>query len=379
MKGDFVDYFELLQIHYLASDIMIKNSYHKLSQIYHPDNNSKSNCMGLINEAYSVLANPRKKEEYINDWINYYSNLDILKGYELKRSMYDFSVQPLRRLVLEYMFFIKNKNLDMAYTMLSNYNQERIFKQDFILWQNLISEVHELIDFDCTLAGFDTNYNSNDNVLKKRNVVKFRVKIVEKNKLLDRIEQDFFIRKLIYENSKWKILIENSSVKAFIKKYRKIISINKKNHKEINKYFSKTEHDYRTGFVLKTSFLNNCEYEQIRFLRYKNIFSIIKIKVDFNNVDKRTRQKYIGDIGDSLVKHSRKLDSFCYLKKGVVLILLPETNQSNAEKTSEKMLKIIENYKNENMHDNKSINISFKCIEQKFESVKELISEVLRD
>lgn len=68
-----VDYFEALQIHPLADAEVIEAAYKRLAKKYHPDVNKDSNAetrMKLINEAYSVLKDPVKREIYYSEWLN---------------------------------------------------------------------------------------------------------------------------------------------------------------------------------------------------------------------------------------------------------------------------------------------------------------------
>lgn len=60
-----VNYYELLEIASNASNEVIKAAYKALIKKYHPDNGELSGeKIRLINEAYTVLSNPRKREEY---------------------------------------------------------------------------------------------------------------------------------------------------------------------------------------------------------------------------------------------------------------------------------------------------------------------------
>ena len=63
------DYYEVLGVAKDANDKDIKKAYHKLALKYHPDK-----CQGdkkvaqetfkIINEAYAVLSDPQKRQQY---------------------------------------------------------------------------------------------------------------------------------------------------------------------------------------------------------------------------------------------------------------------------------------------------------------------------
>jgi hypothetical protein len=62
-----MDYYEILGVSRNASPTDIRNAYRKLVKLYHPDKNSSAeakNAILLINEAYEVLSDPDKKQQY---------------------------------------------------------------------------------------------------------------------------------------------------------------------------------------------------------------------------------------------------------------------------------------------------------------------------
>lgn len=77
MNGEFLDYYEILEIHHKASPDIIKNAYRTLAKKYHPDISGSSNSndtknMTLINEAFDVLSNPEKRAAYDRLWTSHY-------------------------------------------------------------------------------------------------------------------------------------------------------------------------------------------------------------------------------------------------------------------------------------------------------------------
>lgn len=68
------NYYKILQVDSKAEQSVIKSAWKSLSQIYHPDKQSGSGeMMALINEAYEVLSDPKRRQLYDE---NYHHKLD---------------------------------------------------------------------------------------------------------------------------------------------------------------------------------------------------------------------------------------------------------------------------------------------------------------
>jgi curved DNA-binding protein CbpA len=60
------DYYEILQVHYLAEPDVIDAAYKKLAQKYHPDHSGDMVKMKKINMAHDILCDPIKRRDYDN-------------------------------------------------------------------------------------------------------------------------------------------------------------------------------------------------------------------------------------------------------------------------------------------------------------------------
>ncbi|MBN2569115.1 MAG: J domain-containing protein [Deltaproteobacteria bacterium] len=100
------DYYEILGIDKSADIHRIKDCYRKLALKYHPDRNNGSKeaaeKMKTINEAYAVLSNPRKRQEYdamkdrygssaYSHFRHNYSEQDIFSGSDINRIFEELS------------------------------------------------------------------------------------------------------------------------------------------------------------------------------------------------------------------------------------------------------------------------------------------------
>ena len=70
--ADFEDYYEILQVHFLAEPEIIKAAYKRLALKYAPDVNKSPDAnarMVRINAAYAILSDPDKRKKYDAEWI----------------------------------------------------------------------------------------------------------------------------------------------------------------------------------------------------------------------------------------------------------------------------------------------------------------------
>ncbi len=321
------DYYLILQVHMLAEQQVIKAAYKKLGHKYHPDNNGDQTLFQNIREAYQVLSDPTRRREYDKQWRNNKLSSNPIFDDNMATGYYDIAFSTVKEVVVEYMYYIMNGEYQMAYELLSEYNKKQIFKKDFVLWQSLIGEIHRLKKFDCVIADFNVDIESNEQMIT------YKVKITEMNLLLNRIEEDYFKRYVIYEKGIWKILLPDINIKGITKKYKKIIAISRKNRKKIKGISIKTNEIFNAKVVTMSTFINNCEYEYLRFMRYKRNFSVIKLQIDTKELT-LAEENYFEKI---LETYTRKLDSFSRFDQNTFLILLPETDVNGGSNVINKL------------------------------------------
>ena len=85
-------YYSILNVPEDASDAEIKKSYHKLAMQYHPDKNPSKEAedkFKSISEAYHVLSDPKRRQEYNTYGDDYFSNKTSKKDIFSKISVDD--------------------------------------------------------------------------------------------------------------------------------------------------------------------------------------------------------------------------------------------------------------------------------------------------
>lgn len=355
MAIDFVDYYQLLELNIVSSFEALKSSYKRLSIKHHPDNGGDQERFSLLSEAYQTLANDVSRRAYLEKWKQNKFGYNNFCKYPIGNSYEDIALQPVRESVHEYMFYIMNKEYEKAYHMLSHESSQQIFKKDFIKWQELIGEVHEILSFE---SAFETiTYDDRDGVH-----VVFQVRVREHNMLLNRQEEDFFERVLVFENHIWKVQLANINIRQIIKKYKQIIEINRKSSKKAGK---KRSLKYYTRYLDFDSFTQNIEYEFLRYKRYDRPFAIISIL--FEHLSFREQKKIIKIIEIN----TRITDSYTVTKNDQVILLLPETDNKGKESVLVKLESCLE----ANGNNLKKVDSIISC--QSCDSSKELLNKVI--
>lgn len=321
-----IDYFLVLEVHMLASQEIIKAAYKRLCQRCHPDNGGTEEQMYKIQEAYETLSDPDKRQVYTNEWLK-----ERIRDMETEDNqtfnLEELFLMPLKKMVNEYMYFIMNKDYEHAYEMLSVHNRKRLFKRDFILWQKLISEIHELIDFDAVFLKVNQDDSIMIELTEPSKFVVFKVKVKEVNHILNRIEEDYFLRYLCFEDGDWKIRLKDGNIHATIKKYKRILALHKKRNRRVRDLITSTDKPFSTQGISLQMMIQNCEYEYLRFLRYGRSFTLVLFELTyktnpFDSVHKVDANAFIGIIS----KHIRVTDSVCEYKDNAYLVLLTETH-----------------------------------------------------
>lgn len=336
-----IDHFLVLEVHMLASNEIIKAAYKRLCQRYHPDNGGSTEQMLRLQEAYDVLIDPKKRQTYVADWLK-----ERVRECEFEEAqsfnLEELFLLPLKNMVNEYMYFIMNKEYEEAYEMLSVHNKKRLFKRDFILWQKLISEIHELIDFDAIFLKINNEDEIMQELSESEKFVVFKVKVKEVNHILNRIEEDYFLRYLCFEGGEWKVRLKDGNIHATIKKYKRILALHKKRNRRVRELILSTERPFSTQGISLQLMIQNCEYEYLRFVRYGRVFSLVLFEVNVKtNVLNNLRTTNSNSFITALSKRVRVTDSVCEYKDNSFLVLLTETDLNGSLLFCEKERKLL--------------------------------------
>lgn len=370
------DYYKILQVHIMAEPEIIKDAYKRLAKMYHPDVNKALNAeetMKMINKAYEVLSDPVARKQYFIKWMNKYSGFNSKDYNNTVQQQIDFSIVPIKGILIEYLDYISKQKFESAFDLLSEIDKKNISKRDFVKWQSVVSEVFELKSFECF---FQNSYSD-----KKINhylfdiVVSFNVKIIEKNHIMGRIEEDEFPKCVVFENNAWRIFLGYNELGSVINKFDELANLKKQKLASRKIFQRRSNIDIVSGLLNKKGFVEKAGNEQIRYNRYGNKFSLILCEIDDCDQWSEIRNAAVGQVGEIIRLSLRALDIACRWKGKKYIILLPETNLISANKVASKIQKKVFQMRNSSNKFNIHYSLSFVVAEQEYASLNELITQ----
>ena len=330
MISDWEDYYKILQVHIMAEPDMIKSAYLQLSKKYHPDNNNGSRSeekMKRINKAYSVLSKADTRNEYDMKWVKRFGEYNnSIKNNTTSESRI-MHIEAVQEVISNYLMRISRGEYQQAYKLLSNHDKELISVKEFTQWQSLVGEIFKLISFTCEYDSMYKEVEINNHSFKT--CIKMHIKVIEENRLMERLEEDEFYKNIVFDNEVWCIYLGYSSLKGIIDKFN-ALSLLKKQKNENTYYMMPLGRS-------KKEFIQMAQREQMRFNRYGNAFTIIACKLNDHSIE---------DLEEILHKLLRKLDLTCRWNSNTQVVLLPETDERAAQFVANKINSAMKKYFN---------------------------------
>ncbi|OEF96584.1 DnaJ domain-containing protein [Desulfuribacillus alkaliarsenatis] len=388
MNSAWEDYYKILQVHFLAEPEMINNAYRKLSKKYHPDLNKSYNAESKMKEiirAYEILSDPTRRQQYFMKWVEKNSRLHS-SSYQNNNRCYHSNVEreQIKGVLLDYLHCISKKEYHTAFDMLSERDQQYIAKQDFIKWQQLVSEVYELLRYDCEVQDIYRGLNMNNSTYEM--VADLEVKVIEKNHIMGRKEKDELSKNIVYENNDWSVYLGRNDLTAIINRFKELASLKKRNRTYMFKAKRNLFLEEIPGVINKRAFVERARLEQIRYNRYGNVFSVvvcevIRRKSDDNAIivrKKNDEDEIYKQIGIVIADNLRHLDCISRWNGNGYIILLPETEGSAAIKAVDKINKKIDELFACSQEFRNNYTMKFSIAEQTYRTFKELYQSLAK-
>lgn len=369
-----------MQVHFLAEPEMVKYAYRKLAAKYHPDVSnlpSSQEKMKQIIRAYDTLSDPIKRKHYFMKWVEKNSKLHTNSQASFQGHFDPHEVKAIEGSLYTYLGHITDEDYPAAYDMLSKRDQEIIQKEDFIEWQQLVSEVYELVDYECQVKSVyqdilisDVNYSRAANV---------EVRTIEKNHLMQIRERDELFKSTVYEDNHWAVYLGRSDLKNIIAKFKELAKL--KNKHKVYKIRTKkvSPMDNIPGLLNKNAFLESAKKEQHRYLRYGSPFSIILCEVIANDTKAlQVDEELFKQVGVIIAGNLRELDFISRWQKRGFIILLAETDSTAAILAASRIRSAV--YSSfEQVFEDSLFTLKLKIAQQSYDTFKELYNYLSTD
>lgn len=277
MQRDFVDYYKILQVHYDASPEIIQAAYKRLSRIYHPDNydNGREDArMIKINDAYRILSDTAKRQEYHTFWLeNMTSRNQYVQSAFSLSSRNSVTTHPAHEVMNDFFYALKLKKWDNAYLCLTEEDKERSSIEDFCEWKDAVDRCYEMQQY--SLQYYKTYYNCRIGDIIYRQVIEFSVTVTDMDRQSLEVSSEILHKYAAFDGVSWKICLGMNSLKQSILKF-KLLADRKDNFDPILLYKSALSHkDPLTGLLSEQGFYLEASKEETRTRRYQNPFSLI--------------------------------------------------------------------------------------------------------
>lgn len=322
--AEFKDYYQILQVHHQAEMEVIEGAYKRLVKKYHPDLNpgaGASERMRDINIAYHVLRDPVQRRDYHLQWQQKSAAPSVAPAPRREPRVAPAPQAVAAQSVLhQYFQGIAARNFAKAYDHISENDKKMISREDFCNWQNEVAKVFALRQFQSAVSKIQQNGMLRGCLY--REIVEFRTETMEFNVVMDRMEKDEFLKKVVSENGAWKVFLGYDGLQPFIDKFQKLAKLisAKSVLRELNEVRERT--DAATDLLNQRGFTERVENELARFQRYGNVFSVIFFELTFSGNHPEEALKKFGQI---LTANLRRLDVIGRWEDMKLAVLLPET------------------------------------------------------
>lgn len=344
------DYYRILQVHFLAEPEVIESAYKRLAKKYHPDVNKAAGAdsrMKKINEAYETLRNPEKRSAYDLQHIRRPITPQSGRNDAQPQKKSADIVCPVgaKDALIQYFDCIKKGDFAVAYELITSVDKKNISVDDFIKWQSVVSKIFSLQEYGFKVDKIEPNIRINGRVFNK--AVEFSVSTVEENTVMGRLENDTIVKKVVLEDTVWRVYIGFEDIGPYIMRFEELSGLlaAKSAINDMVEHYSYK--DSGTGLYNKKGFSEAAQREIWRFGRYGNVFSVILLEVDLCKVAARAKTHDLRRLtaewaGRILNESFRKLDILGRWGEMGFIVLLPETDLSGCIKAAQKIKSIFE-------------------------------------
>jgi diguanylate cyclase (GGDEF)-like protein len=350
------DYYAILQVHFLAEPEVIESAYKRLAKKYHPDVNKTAGSdvrMKKINEAYETLRDSYRRKAYDAERA---LRQAPVRAPSYARPAYDVRPEPkkdadilcpaqAKDTLTRYFTLIKAKDFAGAYDVITTADKKNITLDDFVKWQSGVGRIYGLQDCSFKADRLEMNVRLNGQAYSQ--AVTFAVKTVEHNTIMGRLEKDTISKKVVLEDTAWRIYVGFDDIAPYIARFEELSGLlaAKSVINDMVEHYSYK--DSVTGLYNKKGFAEAAQREVWRYSRYGNVFSVMLLEVDPTRDILRPKSQELlrhtaSWAGKILSDSFRKLDILGRWGETGFIVLLPETKLNDCVRAARKLIKIFD-------------------------------------
>lgn len=336
---EFLDYYQILQVHFDASPEVIRGAYKNLSKAYHPDRSRLGDThMALLNEAYRTLSDPALRKEYHKKWLKHHTGNGAFSKKNANALTFSNDSATMAGEATEAFFhYLLIKDWEAAYTLLSAEDKDSVSLKDFSEWREAIEKCSHLQSFQLhmkkSLSGFCPEK------LIYRHAIEFQLSITELDTLTGESKTETVRKYTVYDGASWRVWLGNRNLKPATLRFR--MQAEKNDHIDPMKVYHNalSRMDTLTGLLSEEGFFEEAEREANRSKRYKNPITLLVFCVDCEKKERET--SCLCQLASIIKGNCRSSDLIGRIGGRYLVCLLAETRRYSGELAARKFLRLI--------------------------------------
>ncbi len=331
---NFLDYYQILQVHQDAEQDVVEAAYKKLCKKYHPDLCRLPDAearMKEINIAYEVLGDARKRALYTPEWRRRKAMRQATPAAVNSSRMIDS--QRARRAMEEYFQCLSAESYPRAYELLSDADKRNITLESFIEWQQSVREIYAVRKcVSRVIAHYDEfAVDERQRLAAKR----FEIEMTEENKLTGGISRYKFHKYAVSESGgRWSVYLGYRDLRHLVDQFRNM-AVSKDEAGVLHSFKGRRDANDARGLLNRKGFLERAAAEQYRFKRYRRQFAVAVMYIAVP--DGLAANSVSAQAGHTFSKLLRAIDILGYIDGDRYAVLLAEINKDSARSVVERI------------------------------------------
>ena len=332
---NFLDYYQILQVHQDAEQDVIEAAYKKLCKKYHPDLcrlPEAEERMKEINIAYEVLGDAHKRALYTLDWRRHRFVRQAPPPPANNARTIDS--QRARRIMDEYFQYLSEESYPRAYELLSEADKRNITLASFTEWQQSVREIYAVRKcVPRVIAHYDEfAVDDRHGCAAKR----FEIEMTEENKLTGAISRYKFHKYAVSESEgAWRVYLGYRDLSHLVDQFRHMAST--KDEAGVLHSFKRRRdaNEAARGLLNRKGFLERAASEQYRFKRYRRPFAMAVMHISVP--EGLASNSVTAQAGHTFSKLLRAIDILGYIDSDRYAVLLAEITKESARTVVERI------------------------------------------